>query len=108
MRKPRDYDAELQALTDRAKQLRERRLIQLGELVIACRADTLPIEELAGALLQTTVERDAETRARWRARGEAFFRGKPNQSARGNARDAKSGAPNNGGAQSSAAGKSAA
>ena len=35
MRKPRDFDSELKALADKAKQLKERRVQQLGELVIA-------------------------------------------------------------------------
>ena len=48
MRKPRDYDAELKALDDKARQLRQKRIVQLGELVIACGADGLSPEELAG------------------------------------------------------------
>eukprot|EP01035_Chromulina_nebulosa_P037102 gene37102-50054_t len=48
MRKPRDNDAELKALTDRAKQLKERKVLQLGELVIATGADMLSIDELTG------------------------------------------------------------
>ena len=51
MRRPRDFDAELKALDDKAKELKERKLRQLGELVIATGADALPVEELAGALL---------------------------------------------------------
>jgi hypothetical protein len=39
MRKPRDFDSELKALADKAKQLKERRVQQLGELVIATGAD---------------------------------------------------------------------
>jgi hypothetical protein len=35
MRKPRDFDSELKALTDKQKQLKERKVHQLGELVIA-------------------------------------------------------------------------
>ena len=34
MRRPRDFDAELKALTDRARQLKEQKLRQLGELVL--------------------------------------------------------------------------
>jgi len=34
MRKPRDYDAELKALTDKAKALREDKLRRLGVLVV--------------------------------------------------------------------------
>lgn len=35
MRKPRDYDAELKALEDRTKELKTRKVQELGELVIA-------------------------------------------------------------------------
>ena len=41
MRKPRDYDAELKALEDKAKELKTRKVQQLGELVIATGADAL-------------------------------------------------------------------
>ena len=51
MRKPRDIDSELKALAERAKQLKERRVQQLGELVIATGADAIDAETLAGALL---------------------------------------------------------
>jgi hypothetical protein len=51
MRKPRNYDEDLKALTAKAKQLKARKQSQLGELVEATGADALPIEELAGALL---------------------------------------------------------
>jgi hypothetical protein len=73
MRKPRDFDAELKALEDRARELKDRKLRQLGELVIACRADALPVEELAGALL-LTAEGKGLAREDCRKRGEAFFR----------------------------------
>jgi Conjugal transfer protein TraD. len=74
MRKPRDYDAELKALGDKARQLKARKQSQLGELVMATKADELSIEELAGALLgAATAERPA--REAWRKRGAAFFHG---------------------------------
>jgi hypothetical protein len=73
MRKPRDFDSELRALNDKARQLRARKVGQLGDLVIACGADALSIEQLAGALLATT-DADAKTREGWRQRGVAFFR----------------------------------
>ena len=61
MRKPRDFDSELKALADKAKQLKERRVRDLGALVTATGADTLDAETLAGALLvsvrPTTVAR---------------------------------------------------
>jgi DNA-binding protein H-NS len=34
MRKPRDFDAELKALGDKARDLKNRKVQQLGELVI--------------------------------------------------------------------------
>lgn len=73
MRKPRDFDSELSALNEKAKQLRARKVDQLGELVIACGADALPIEQLAGALL-AAIEADTKPREGWRQRGAAFFR----------------------------------
>jgi len=74
MRRPRDYDAELQALTDKAKALKTKKQGQLGELVIATGADGLPIEQLAGALLDA-VGADAARKEAWRKSGAAFFRG---------------------------------
>lgn len=73
MRKPRDYDSELQALSDKAKQLKDRKLHQLGDLVIATGADVLPVEQLAGLLLSATETSDAATKEGWRERGATFF-----------------------------------
>ena len=73
MRKPRDYDAELKALTDKAKALKEDKLRRLGELVVATGADALPMEILAGALLAAKAATDMVQTARWRASGEAMF-----------------------------------
>ena len=84
MRKPRDYDAELKALDDKARQLKTRKLQQLGELVIATGADMLPIEELAGALIVVAENKDGTTREGWRKRGAAFFQGKEPSPAGGN------------------------
>jgi hypothetical protein len=75
MRKPRDYDAELKALTDKARALREDKLRRLGELVVATGADALPMETLAGALLAAKTTTDMVQTARWRANGEAMFSG---------------------------------
>jgi hypothetical protein len=74
MRKPRDFDAELQALTDKAKALKTKKQSQLGELVIATGADNLSIEQLAGALLEA-VGADAGRKEAWRKSGATFFRG---------------------------------
>ena len=75
MRKPRDIDAELKALQEKAKQLKVQRTIQLGELVEATGADTLSIEALAGVLLAAVEQADSkpEAVARWTERGAAFF-----------------------------------
>jgi hypothetical protein len=73
MRKPRDYDSELKALEDRARQLKDRRIRQLGELVIATRTDALTSEQLAGALLAAIQITDSATREAWARAGAAFF-----------------------------------
>lgn len=74
MRKPRDFDAEMKALTDRARLLKSRKLYQLGELVIATGADAMPVEQLAGALLAAKATKNAADLEGWRERGAAFFR----------------------------------
>ncbi|HEY2359425.1 MAG TPA: conjugal transfer protein TraD [Phenylobacterium sp.] len=73
MRKPRDLDAELQALAQRAKALKTRRIVQFGELVISTGADQLDPEVLAGALLDAA-KAPASERERWGAAGAAAFR----------------------------------
>jgi DNA-binding protein H-NS len=75
MRKPRDIDSELKALAERAKQLKERRVLQLGELVIATGADATDAETLAGALLDIAGNGDAARKEAWRKRGAVFFQG---------------------------------
>ena len=74
-RKPRDYDAELQALMDKAKKLRSQKTVQLGELVQVTGADALPVEALAGALLAAVEQskKSPEAIARWAERGQALF-----------------------------------
>lgn len=76
MRKPKDYDAELKALEDKARELKTRKVQQLGELVIATEADALTAEELAGALVVLAETTDAAKREAWAKRGAAWFRGK--------------------------------
>lgn len=75
MRKPKDFDSELKALDERAKQLRTRKLQQLGELVVATGADALPLDMLTGALLAATGAKDAAVREGWRTQGATFFHG---------------------------------
>jgi hypothetical protein len=52
MRKRQDIDAALKAFADKTRQLKERRVRLLGELVIATGADALTDAELAGALAE--------------------------------------------------------
>ncbi len=83
MRKPRDIDAELKALAEKAKLLKERRVQQLGELVIATGADSIDAETLAGALLVIAETTDPAKKEAWRKRGEAFFQGKARSTGKG-------------------------
>ena len=73
MRKVRDYDAELKALTDRARGLKAKKVQQLGELVAATGADSLDAETLAGALLAAIVPTDDAQKEAWQKSGAAFF-----------------------------------
>jgi len=73
MRKPRDFDAELKALGEKARDLKSRKVQQLGELVIATGADTLTTHELAGALIVLAETKEAGKREAWARRGAAFF-----------------------------------
>lgn len=81
MRKPRDFDAELKALEDKARELKARKVQQLGELVISTGADALTADELAGALVVLAETTDVGKREAWAKRGAAFFRGKSRRSA---------------------------
>ena len=73
MRKPRDFDADLKALENKARGLKTRKVRQLGELVIATGADTLTAEELAGALIVLAETKEAGKREAWSKRGAMFF-----------------------------------
>jgi hypothetical protein len=99
MRKPRDFDAELQSLTDKAKALKAKKQGQLGELVIATGADALSIKQLAGALLEI-VSADATRKEAWRKSGAAFFRGDGTRARKGAGRNAGGASPGVAGAQS--------
>lgn len=102
MRKPRDFDAELKALNTKAKQLRDRKRDQLGELVIASGADALPIEQLAGLLLAGKESKDPSAKESWRKRGAVFFQRETDGNAGGDRRDNGGVAQNDGGTQSRA------
>ena len=81
MRKPRDFDGELKALQDKARDLKSRKVQQLGELVIAIGADSLSVDELAGALIVLTETKDAGKREAWARRGAAFFQSRTRRTA---------------------------
>jgi len=100
MRKPRDFDLELKALADKARQLKERRVRQLGELVIATGVDVLDADLLAGALLDAVAMKDAATKEGWRKRGAAFFQRKAPKPAQGTQRQSSGTLPLDGGAAS--------
>lgn len=82
MRKVRDFDAELKALNDRAKLLKQRKVQQFGELIEATGADALEPDLLAGALIAAVAETDKTTIAKWNARGAQFFRETSRRSSR--------------------------
>ncbi len=74
-RKPKDYDAELQALIERTKKVKSAKTIQLGEIAQFVGADALPLEAFAGALIAALEQskKQPEAIARWTERGEVFF-----------------------------------
>ena len=100
MRKPRDFDSELKALADKAKQLKERRARDLGALVTATGADALDAETLAGALLDAATNTDKATGEGWRRRGAAFFQGATRDTANGPRQQQEGALPLDGGAAS--------
>jgi hypothetical protein len=99
MRKPRDFDAELKALEDKARDLRARKVQQLGELVITTGADVLSADELAGALIVLAETKDTGKREAWAKRGAAFFQGRTRRTAPAPERDDSSAQTQPGGAQ---------
>jgi hypothetical protein len=104
MRKPRDFDAELKALGDKARDLKSRKVQQLGELVIATGADTLTADELAGALIVLAETKETGKREAWARRGTAFFQGRSRRNAPASVRDAD-GAPAQPGSAQPASGR---
>jgi hypothetical protein len=107
MRKPRDFDAELKALGEKARDLKSRKVQQLGELVIAVGADTLSANELAGALIVLAETKDAGKREAWARRGAAFFQERSRRSAPAPDRDAGGAPAQPGGAQPASSRKGA-
>jgi hypothetical protein len=108
MRKPRDFDAELKALEDKARDLKLRKVQQLGELVIATGADHLTAEELAGAMIVLAETKDTGKKEAWAKRGAAFFRGRSRRSAPASAPDTDRTSAQPGSAQPASGGTGAA
>jgi DNA-binding protein H-NS len=81
MRKPRDFDTELKALGEKARDLKSRKVQQLGELVMATGADALNANELAGALIVLAETKEAGKREAWARRGTAFFQSRARRNA---------------------------
>lgn len=107
MRKPRDFDAELKSLEHKARDLRNRKVQQLGELVISTGADALSADELAGALIVLAETKDAGKREAWAKRGAAFFQGRSRRTASAPRGDTGGVAAQPGGAQPSSDGAGA-
>jgi hypothetical protein len=99
MRKPRDFDGQLKALQDKARDLKSRKVQQLGELVIASGADSLRADELAGALIMLTEMKDTARKEAWAKRGAAFFQGRARQNAATTDRNTGGAQPQPSGAQ---------
>ena len=108
MRKPRDFDGELKALQDKARDLKGRKVQQLGELVIATGADALSADELAGALIVLAETKEIGKREAWAKRGAAFFQGRTRRTAPPAERHTSGTRAQPGGAQPSTGSKGAA
>ena len=105
MRRPRDFDAELKALSDKAKTLKDRRVKQLGELVLATGADTLDADILAGVLIDAVQTGDQAVTEGWRRRGAEWFLGKGRGAADGPRTDPQGAPALDGGASPDRSGK---
>ena len=100
MRKVRDFDAELKALNDRARLLKQRKVQQFGELIEATGADALEPDLLAGALLAAVAQKDKATTSAWSRQGAQFFRDTSRRSSRRAAGDGEGGKATDAGSQS--------
>jgi hypothetical protein len=108
MRKPRDFDAELKLIEHKARDLRNRKVQQLGELVISTGADALSADELAGALIVLAETKDAGKREAWAKRGAAYFQGRSRRTASAPGRDTGGASAQHSGVQPSSDGTGAA
>ncbi|ESX05210.1 conjugal transfer protein TraD [Mesorhizobium sp. LSJC268A00] len=104
MRKPRDFDAELKALEEKARELKTRKVQQLGELVLTTGADQLSTDQLAGALVAIAETKDTAKREAWAKRGATFFESRPRRAAPASQRNPRSAPTQPGSTQSTASG----
>ena len=104
MRKPRDFDAELKSLEEKARDLKARKVQQLGELVISTGADALTADELVGALIVLAETKEAGKREAWAKRGAAFFQSRARRSAPSPDRDGGGAPAQSSGVQSASGG----
>jgi len=74
-------------LRDKARDLKSRKVQQLGELVIATGADAPSANELAGALIMLAETKDSGKREAWARRGAAFFQRRSRRNAPATDRD---------------------
>ncbi|SFO85501.1 Conjugal transfer protein TraD [Mesorhizobium sp. NFR06] len=93
-------DADLKALEEKARELKTRKVQQLGELVIATGADQLSTDELAGALVAIAETKDTAKREAWAKRGAMFFESRPQRAVPGSQRNLRSAQAQPGSAQS--------
>jgi DNA-binding protein H-NS len=108
MRKPRDFDRELKALGDKTRDLKGRKVQQLGALVIATGADALSTDELAGALIVFAETKETGKREAWAKRGAAFFQGRSRRNASAAGRNASGASAQPDGAKPASGSKGAA
>ena len=101
MRKVRDYDAELKALSNKARLIKARKVEQLGALVTATGADALDAETLAGVLLDALETSDETAKEAWASKGAAFFQRRARKVASGVGNKQTSADEKRGGAQAS-------
>ena len=78
----------MKTLQDKARELKTRKVQQLGELVIATGADTLTADELAGALIVLAETKDTKKMEAWAKRGAAFFQNPARRNAKASERNA--------------------
>ena len=99
MRKVRDYDAELNALRDKAKAIKARKVEQLGALVVATGADALDLEVIAGLLRHGVMEaRVNAVKESWRADGAMFLKSRGRKGNGGSGGDGSGAGKERGGA----------